>query len=60
VFYPYFWYSNSKKHFESLGFKRSYEAVTDKRYRIAEDVHVTFIDHKLDSIIVIEAGGKYS
>ena len=58
VFYPYFWYSNSKKHFSSLGFERSYEAVTDKRYRVEEDVYVTFIGHKLDSIIVVEAGGK--
>jgi len=58
VFYPYFWYSDSRKHFASLGFEHSHEAVTDRRYRLAEDVHVTFIGHKLDSIIVIEAGGK--
>lgn len=58
VFYPYFWYSNSRNHFSSLGFKRSYEAVTDKRYRLEEDVYVTFIGHNLDSIVVVEAGGK--
>lgn len=58
VFYPYFWYSNSKKHFSSLGFKHSYEGVTDRRNRVAEGVYVTYIGHNLDSIIVIEAGGK--
>lgn len=58
VFYPYNWYGSVKEYLEELGFKRVQEAATGRKYRLGKDTFVTYIANNLDSIMVVESGGR--
>jgi Beta-lactamase superfamily domain len=57
IFFPYNWWGN-RPYLEYLGFKRIQEAVTGKRYKLGPDTFVTYVANNLDSIMVVESGGR--
>lgn len=58
VFYPYNWYGGTKQYLESIGFADVREAATGKTYRLTDKTSVTYIANNLDSIVVVESGGR--
>jgi L-ascorbate metabolism protein UlaG (beta-lactamase superfamily) len=58
VFYPYSWYGGTKQFIEAMGFRDVIEAFPQKVYRVGSRTIVTYLVNSLDSIIVIESGGK--
>lgn len=58
VFYPYNWYGGTKEYLESMGFADVREAATQKTYRLTDKTSVTYIANNLDSIVVVESGGR--
>ncbi len=57
LFFPFNWWAN-REYLEYLGFKRITEAATGKKHRLGPDTFVTYIANNLDSIIVVESGGR--
>lgn len=58
VLYPYGWYGGTREFLQSLGFGDVVEAVTWRRHRVAEGTWVTYVANNLDSIVVVESGGR--
>jgi hypothetical protein len=58
VFYPYSWYDGAKPFLHELGYQSVVEAISQKRYQLTADTSVTYIINGMDSIIVIESGGR--
>jgi len=58
VFYPYTWYGGIKPYLNELGFSQAEEAPTHRTISLTSQTVVTYIVNNLDSIMVIESGGK--
>jgi hypothetical protein len=58
VFYPYGWYGATREFLGSLGFSGVVEASTWRRHRVAKGTWVTYVANNLDSIVVVESGGR--
>lgn len=58
LLYPYTWYGGIREFARSLGFRRVDEAITGRTYTLAPDTRVTYLANNLDSIAVIESGGR--
>ena len=58
VFYPYNWYGGTRQYLQGLGFREVREAVSQKTYRLTDKTSVTYIANNLDSIVVVESGGR--
>jgi hypothetical protein len=55
---PYTWYGGIGDFARSLGFRRVDEAVTGRAYALGRDTRVTYLANNLDSILVVESGGR--
>jgi hypothetical protein len=59
VFYPYYWYGGTKEFLKNdLGFRHVMELGTFKTYPVTERTSITYVTNSLDSIMVIESGGR--
>ncbi|MGB8508756.1 MAG: MBL fold metallo-hydrolase [Pyrinomonadaceae bacterium] len=58
VFYPFNWYGGTREYLRGMGFDEVREAVSGKTYRLTKDTSVTYLANNLDSIVVIESGGR--
>ncbi len=58
VFFPYGWYGGVPAFLRSLGYERVTEAVTYRTCRVGKRTRVTYVANNLDSIVVVESGGR--
>lgn len=58
IFFPYQWKKGIKAYLKNLGYKKITEAVTYRPYHVSKSTTVTYIGFSLESVIVIETGGK--
>jgi hypothetical protein len=58
LLYPYTWYGGIAEFARSLGFHRVDEAITGRTYQLSPQTRVTYLANNLDSILVVESGGR--
>ncbi len=58
VFFPYQWRKGIRSYFKHAGFSKITEAVSFHCYEPAAGIKITYLGYSLESVIVIEVGGK--
>ncbi len=58
LFYPYSWYGGTTEFFRELGFNQVKEVLNERTVSLTNNIQVTYLCNNLDTVIVIEAGGK--
>jgi len=58
VFYPMQWYGGTTEYLRSLGFAGVTEAISKRKYRCGSNTRVTFLANNMDTVVVIESGGR--
>jgi hypothetical protein len=58
IYFPHNWYAGIKGYFDYLGFSNLVESPTFKTQRLRPDTEVTYVANNLDSLIVVESGGR--
>jgi Beta-lactamase superfamily domain len=58
VVYPYYWYGGARAYLRSMGFASVRELATFHPIEVAPGVRVTYVSNYLDTIMVVESGGR--
>jgi len=56
--YPYYWYGETFEYLKGLGFERTIEALSGRRYALGPRTFLTAIVNGQDAILVVEADGE--